>query len=170
MKTIYSCPIFKIVEVDHKGKNFVRLCSNDWVNVLGFNSKNELLMIRQFRHGTGTICLETPGGFVDNNEISDPLKSAKRELQEETGFTSSEWTYLGSVDTNPAYQNNQCHYFVAKNVQKTHDLKLDENEEIFETSFHSIPQVIKQIHDQQITHSVVITGLGLLQNSPLMPQ
>ena len=54
--------------------------------------------------------------MVNPNE--QPLKSAQRELLEETGFISQEWSKLGIVDPNPAILNNKCHTFLANNVEK----------------------------------------------------
>jgi len=97
--------------IDHmrnprNGKVFERLVleSVDWVNMVAIDSRQQCVMIRQFRFGVDYATLETPGGMVDPGE--DSLAAARRELLEETGYASEEWTYLGAVEPNPAFHNH----------------------------------------------------------------
>ncbi len=55
------------------------------VSTLAFNKKNELLMIREFRYGSGKNVWFLPGGRMDKYGDT-PRKAAQRELREETGF------------------------------------------------------------------------------------
>ena len=73
-----------------------------------------------------TVDAGLPAGYIEKDEA--PLDAAKRELLEETGYTSDEFISLGSF-----YQDQGCseafnHYFVALNCRKTRAQKLDEGE------------------------------------------
>jgi ADP-ribose pyrophosphatase len=159
MKTIYRNSIFKIIEDEYEGHKIVRLNSPDWVNVLAFNEKNELLLIKQYRHGTKSIILETPGGLIDEKD-SSPLEAAKRELEEETGYTSTDWQCIGEVLANPAYQNNKCYFFIAKNIKKTCDQKLDIDERIYEILFSKLSTVKEMLLSGEINHSIVFANIS----------
>ena len=89
--------------------NFYVINSVDWVNILPITSDNEVVFVEQYRPGTNSITLELPGGMIDKGET--PLKSAKRELEEETGYITSKWKKLGSVHPNPAILNNNCYTY-----------------------------------------------------------
>jgi 8-oxo-dGTP pyrophosphatase MutT (NUDIX family) len=91
---------------------FYRLSCPDFANVLALTENNEAVLVRQFRVGSETTTLEIPGGMIDPNE--DPMVAAKRELEEETGYVSDHWQFLGSINPNPAIMNNTLHMFVAK--------------------------------------------------------
>ena len=65
--------------------DFITVDLIDWVVIVAETPEKELVMIRQFRHGSGRIELEVPGGCIDRAD-SDPLEAAQRELLEETGF------------------------------------------------------------------------------------
>ncbi|MHA1871570.1 MAG: NUDIX hydrolase, partial [Promethearchaeota archaeon] len=86
---------------DKKGEfNAFVLQMPDWVNIIAYNTKNEVLLIRQFRFGSSNVELEIPGGCIEEGE--EPLAAAKRELKEETGYEGDDWEFLGVVDSNPA--------------------------------------------------------------------
>ena len=82
----------------------------------------------QFRFGTDTVTTELPAGIIEENE--PPLEAAKRELREETGYTSERWTELGSVPTNPAIFSNRCWLFLAEDAEETHPPEPDAGEDI----------------------------------------
>ncbi|MCB1686671.1 MAG: NUDIX hydrolase, partial [Pseudomonadales bacterium] len=91
--------------------------SVDWVNLVAITPACESVMVRQHRFGVGYPTLETPGGMVDAGE--DALTAARRELEEETGFTGNDWRYLGAVEPNPAFHNHLCHHWLAVGVERT---------------------------------------------------
>ncbi len=61
-------------------------------------------MVKQYRHGSDSITLEFPAGMVDPGE--DAKETAKRELLEETGYTSQSIVLVGKVNPNPAFMTN----------------------------------------------------------------
>ncbi len=130
----------------------------DWVNVIALTKDGRLVFIRQYRVGTNNFTLEIPGGGINHNE--DPLDGAKRELQEETGYTSETWHKLGTLDPNPAVQCNHCHVFFAEGAEKTHAVAFDEHEEI-EVDLVEVVRVREMIKKGEITHCIVLAALSL---------
>jgi ADP-ribose pyrophosphatase len=55
----------------------------------------KLLFLQQYRHGIREITLELVGGELEVNE--EPLEAARRELLEESGFVSQQWSFLGKI-------------------------------------------------------------------------
>ena len=100
-----------------------------WVTALAITEEGKIILERQYRHALGEVCIEIPGGCVDESDAS--LEDAiKRELLEETGYSFSSFEYLGKVSANPSTNNNLMHMFLAKGGKKTASQQLDHNEEI----------------------------------------
>ncbi len=139
---------------------FFVLESPDWVNVIPLTAEGNVVMIRQFRHGTEDVTLEVPGGMVDAADGS-PAVSAARELREETGYEAAEIVHLGTVAPNPAFLNNHCHSYLARDVRRVTVPQLDGAEDI---AFEEIPlaDIPTLIHDGRITHSLTITAFYYL--------
>lgn len=131
--------------------------ANDAVNILAFTTDQKILFIKQFRFGSGEISIELPGGFVDNGE--DPLAAAKRELREETGYSSQEWSYLGWVYANPVFMNSKIHHYLAKAVVLDGETDFDEEEDI-EQMLLTQDEVKKSFSENEISHPHTIAALS----------
>ena len=100
-----------------------------WVGALPVTEDGKIIMIRQYRHALGEICIEIPGGCVDDTDTSLEM-AISRELLEETGYTFSSIEPLGKISPNPSTNTNYLHMFLARGGKKVADQHLDENEEI----------------------------------------
>ncbi len=134
-------------------------CPN-WVVVIARDEHKKLLLVKQYRHGIDDFTLEGPAGVIDPGE--DPITSAKRELLEETGHESSDWTYLGKLSANPAFQTNFCHFFFADNCAYKMEQRLDPLEEI-EIILVNQSEIKEMIANGEIHHSLFLAALGLYQ-------
>jgi ADP-ribose pyrophosphatase len=125
----------------------------NWVNVIPLTPDDQVVMVEQWRHGSRTVELETPGGLMDDGET--PEVSARRELLEETGYEPGQILHLGTVKPNPAIQSNVQHYLLATGCRKVSDLNLDHAEDIVVRLFR-LADVPELIRTGKITHGIVI--------------
>lgn len=130
--------------------------SADWVNIVALTSERKLVAVRQFRFGVGRVTTEIPAGIVGVGET--PEQAARRELKEETGYTTSDWQYLGWVEPNPAFQNNVCHQWLAQNALKTHIPTPDAGEDI-STIELSAAELRSEIRDGKMRNSLALQTL-----------
>ncbi len=143
------------------GKNldtYVMECS-DWVNVIAFTPDEEVILVKQFRHGVGKVTLEIPGGVVDPGE--EPCKAAARELLEETGYEPTSIVSIGVVDAQPAIQNNKLHTFLALGSILMSEQALDAGEDLT-VVLHKIGELPELVRTGEISHSLVLTALHWL--------
>ena len=134
---------------------FFILESSSWVNVIPLTPEDNVVMVRQYRHGIQDITLEIPGGLVEGND--SPEEAASKELCEETGYRASEMTLLGRVHPNPAIQNNACYTFLAKDVFLAGKQQQDEKEDI-EVLIRPLAEIPGLIREGKITHSLVLAA------------
>jgi 8-oxo-dGTP pyrophosphatase MutT (NUDIX family) len=139
---------------------YVLRCPN-WVQVLPMTASGEVLLIEQYRPGTDSVTLETPGGIVDPQDESSE-KAGVRELLEETGYRAEKMVFLGRIHANPSIQGNHCDAYLATNIEKVQEPNFDEHEEIEPrlVPYTEIPELIKT---GAISHSLVIAAFYYLQ-------
>lgn len=122
-----------------------------WANILAITKNNEVVLIRQYRHGVQEVLFELPGGVVDEGE--DPLEGAKRELLEETGYGGGNCVEIGRIYPNPAIQQNTLYCYLATDVEWKGEQDLDESEEI-EVELVPLDTLVGMIRDGKFLHAL----------------
>jgi ADP-ribose pyrophosphatase len=89
-------------------------------------SDPDLVLLRQFRYAAGGELFEIPAGRPDRpGEPWDQV--ARRELEEETGFTAGEVQPLTTIYTTPGFTDERIHLFLATDLA-TGQSNLDQDE------------------------------------------
>lgn len=135
--------------------DFFIIESGDWVNVIPLTSDHQVVMIRQYRHGSREITLEIPGGLVDPGDT--PREAAARELLEETGYQAKTLGEIGVVNPNPAIFNNRCYTFLAQHVERVGNPRFDQTEDI-EVVLIPLADIPKLVLEGEIDHAMVIAA------------
>jgi len=139
---------------------FYGIAADAWVNVVALTAADEVVMVRQWRHGAERVTLEIPGGIVDPGE--SPAEAAARELLEETGFGGGRAEPLGSVNPNPALFGNRVHTFLIRGVAR---LGAIQNASTEETSVVLVPrrEIPALLRAEAIDHALVVAALFRFQ-------
>lgn len=131
----------------------------DWANVVPLvkdsAGRDCFLMIHQYRQGSESVTLEFPGGVLEPGE--DPRSGAMRELLEETGYSAGKFRFAGKINPNPAIMDNWCHTFIAEELQKTHDLDLDEHEYV-EVELVPVERVERELGEGPFLNAIIVTA------------
>ncbi len=126
-----------------------------WVTAVAITEEGKIILERQYRHALDEICIEIPGGCVDDTDAS--LEDAiKRELLEETGYSFSSFEYLGKISANPSTNSNLMHMFLARGGKKTSAQELDHNEEI-EIDLVTVDELKSLIRNNKIVQAMHVT-------------
>ncbi len=156
-----SCRIFNIrkdrATSPRTGKchEFYVLESDPWVNVIPITPSHQVVLIRQYRHGTREVTLEIPGGLVEKTDT--PEQAALRELKEETGYQGDDICLIGQVHPNPAFLDNSCYTYLVRGVNPTSKQNLDDKEDI-EVILSPLENIPEMIRDGTINHSLVLSA------------
>ena len=140
-----------------KQHDFYVLDSVNWVNVIAVTPDQQLVMVRQYRHGSGTVELEIPGGMMDSHE-TDPVATAVRELREETGYAGENARLLGKIWSNPAILSNQTFTVLIENCRLQHGVEFDSGEDL-NTLLVPVAEIPQLVADEKIGHSLVVVAL-----------
>jgi ADP-ribose pyrophosphatase len=95
-------------------ENYYQLEKPDFALVVPRFPDGSVLLLRQYKHGTGQAGLYPPGGHLAPGE--PPLAAVQRELLEETGHTASHWTALGSYTVDANQGAGRGHLFLAEQL------------------------------------------------------
>ena len=111
----------------------------NYVIIVPSDEEGNYLLVRQFRQGIRKVTIEFPAGGIERKDgkeyggeddlnTEDALAAAKRELLEETGYTSDEFVHLLTIAANATIADNYAHLYMAKNCRKVAGQSLDEME------------------------------------------
>jgi len=100
-----------------------------WVNVVALTERDDVVLIRQYRHGIEKVAYEIPAGTTDPEDKSLE-EAARRELLEETGYGGGRWSVLSTLSANPALTNNLTTTFLAEGVTRVAAATPESNEDI----------------------------------------
>lgn len=125
----------------HKStRELIRHCKASCI--LAITNDNKVLIERQYRYPYDEVIFEFPAGKCDKDE--DPMTTAVRELEEETGYKAQKVKYLGKMYPSCAYTDEIIYLYLCTDLIKTHT-NFDENEylEVEEVSFDELEELIR---------------------------
>ena len=125
------------------------------VVILALLEDGQVVLERQFRYPHGKVFIELPAGKRDPGE--DPAASAKRELQEETGYVAREWRRLGVIHNAIAYSDEGIELWLARGLEQR-EAKLEAGE-FLEVFTLPLAQALAMVRDGRITDAKTIAGL-----------
>lgn len=119
-----------------------------------------VVLERQYRHPMGRVMIEFPAGKLDAGE--DRLACARRELQEETGYTAREWALAGQLHPVISYSTEFIDVWFARGLAAG-TRRLDEEE--FLDVFAATPQqLLEWCRDGTVTDAKTLVAMLWLQN------
>jgi ADP-ribose pyrophosphatase len=129
------------------------------VVILPLLADGRVLLERQFRYPNDRVFIEFPAGKIDPGE--DPLATAKRELEEETGYTAKEWNFVCTIHNAIAYSDEHLDIFLARDLTEG-EAKLDEGE-FLELFTATVPELLEMVRKGEITDVKTIIGTFWLE-------
>jgi ADP-ribose diphosphatase len=159
LETNYFRPRFRIDKCELANGNLLDATIfefRSWANIVALTKNNEVVLVKQYRHGICDVLLEFPGGVVEDGE--EPIDGARRELLEETGYQASHWTQVGQIYPNPALQTNTLYCYLALDAEKVSDQNLDAGEDI-EVQLLPLDELIELAKSGQFQHGLMTAVL-----------
>ena len=127
--------------------------------VLPIKDNGKIVLVKQYRYPFDKILLELPAGKLDADE--DPLTAAKRELQEETGYTTNNISKLGAICTTPGFCTEILHIYLAKDLIPGEHAR-EEGELGMEIHDFTLDEIYRMISNGEIIDAKTICGIQYL--------
>ena len=124
------------------------------VVILALFDDGRVLLERQFRYPNEQVFIEFPAGKIEPGEAS--LACAKRELEEETGYTATDWHFVCTIHNAIAYSDEHLDLFLARGLTAG-AAKLDDGE-FLETFTATIPEMLEMVKRGDITDVKTVIG------------
>ncbi len=133
---------------------------NRAIGIIPLNEERETLLVGQYRYVLDDYSWEIPmgGGSLDE----DPLSSAQRELQEETGLCAGEWQQLFKLHTSNSVSDEEGYVYLAQNLTKGTQM-LGETESDLVVKTLPLSEAVAMIGRGEITDVISIAGLLMVK-------
>lgn len=128
----------------------------NWATVVAFSDKNEIILVKQYRHSTGETLIELPAGELKKDE--DPQTAIKREFMEETGFALEQIEPLGTWYTTSGKSDCEVTAYSGRIGKKIGEQELDAEEQI-EILRKPASEVIQMIRNGTIQTAPYIAAI-----------
>jgi ADP-ribose pyrophosphatase len=130
----------------------------DCVAIVAIDADDNVILVRQFRQAAAQELLEVPAGVIEPGE--EPLHSAVRELEEESGYSAGRIEQLGGFYSSPGYSTEYLYLFLATEL-KPGPMRV-QGDEISEVVTIPLKQVRNLITSGEIQDAKSIAGLFAL--------
>ncbi|GGD00222.1 NUDIX domain-containing protein [Pontibacillus salipaludis] len=116
------------------------------VAIIPITPEGKMVLVEQYRKALERSVVEIPAGKLEPGE--DPDETAKRELEEETGYTTESLEFVTSFSTSPGFADEIVHLYLAKDLKKAEN-KLDGDDDEFVELIEASLQEAEEMEREQ---------------------
>lgn len=131
----------------------------DAVFAVALTKDLKIVLVYQYKNGVKKVIWEIPAGFIEDNE--KPEEAGRRELLEETGFTSKEGVKVGGFIPNTGISPNVNYVYLFLEAEKIKEQNLDKNEAI-EVKLFPLKLLVEEIKKRKTFFIDTQSQLALL--------
>jgi len=170
-KELFHSEIFRLTEddaIDQSGFEIKRVIVQHRGSavMMAVDQKKRILLVRQYRLPARSYLWELPAGRLDEGET--PLKAAKRELVEETGYKARTWKKLVSFYPSPGYVSEKMSLFLATGLTAGEAQPMED--ERIETRWFTAKEIEEAIHAGKIADAKTMIGFLMWKRLPRSEQ
>jgi|SRR5690625_1306987 len=134
------------------------------VAIIPVTKDDKIIFVEQYRKPLERSIIEIPAGKIEPNE--HPKITARRELEEETGYTTKNLQHVTSFYTSPGFANELIHIYYTNELYPLEAKVSGDEDEFVEVFELTLPEAEQYIDEQKIYDAktiYAITHLKLLR-------
>lgn len=131
------------------------------VAVIALTKDHKLVVVEQYRKALERSIIEIPAGKLEAGE--EPAVTARRELEEETGYGCHELTFLQSFYTSPGFADEIIHIFIARDLYEIENRAALDEDEFVELLEISLEEALQLVAEQKILDAKTAFAVQWLQ-------
>lgn len=130
------------------------------VGVIPILDDGRMLLVKQFRKPMEKVMLEIPAGKIEKNEGRHPDETARRELEEETGYQAKHWEAVSAMYLSPGFANEKLYIYYAEGLVKVENPLPQDEDEVIELYAMSLDELKQAIADEEICDAKTIFAVN----------
>lgn len=127
--------------------------------ILPLTDDGKAVFVKQFRKPLDRAIYEIPAGLMDPEDGDDPLSSAKRELEEETGLIAHDWEPLTDFYSSPGFTDEKLYMFVARDLEKLDNPRAQDDDEFIEIAYLTFDEAWSLYEKREIADAKTVFAL-----------
>ncbi len=131
------------------------------VAIVAVTEEGKIILVEQYRKPMDKTTIELPAGKREKGE--EPIVTAQRELEEETGYTCEKLEYVHSFYTSPGFADELLFLYEAIGLQKKENPASLDEDEFVELMEVTLEEAVEMIQDGRIQDAKTIIGIQYLQ-------
>ncbi|MGV0327059.1 NUDIX domain-containing protein [Corynebacterium confusum] len=129
------------------------------VAIVALNEKDQVALIRQYRHSVGQRLWEIPAGLLDVKD-EPAFDGAQRELQEEAGLAAEDWAVLTDIVTSPGFCEEASRIYLARNLREVERMDAVGDEEAdMERAWVDLGEAVDMVFSGEVVNSIAVAGI-----------
>ena len=136
------------------------------VALLACPQPQQIVLVQQYRYAVGELLWELPAGLIELDE--EPVETAHRELEEETGYQAGRLVHLMTLHTSPGFCDERIYIYHATALRRSNQRHSDDDERL-RTHCFGLDEVRRMIREGGISDAKTVAGVLALASlsSPL---
>lgn len=118
------------------------------VAIIAITDDDKIIFVHQYRKPLEKSILEIPAGRLEEGE--KPERTAVRELEEETGYTTDKLTFVTSFYTSPGFANEIIYIYMTTSLKKLTEVVSGDEDEFIEIKKLTLDEAVQYVKENKI--------------------
>lgn len=132
------------------------------VAIVAITNEGHLIFVKQYRKALERTLIEIPAGKIEQGEA--PEMTALRELEEETGYTTKDLTFIQSIATSPGFADEIIHLYVARQLIQVENPIAGDEDEFIDVITVPLEEAEEMIQTGDIIDAKTVVAIHLAKN------